>query len=289
MAQYAWASPYWQKPIRIDIIQRTGAPKARHPFLHYPWYDEDSGGGIACGVLAWPNLQSILGVLKRQHVEDPIQYARYLLGATGQGANPVRRRPPAPLPLLELIFLDTEDDIRVWLLANPGKDPLDLLMLESRQDQGEGRDETLASASGGHLFFDRKAWDRWGQLDDIGAGDHDYDNDESRNDGSGSQDEDNVHQSHHDQDQVPPGQVNTTDRRGRDIIQGDEVGFLLFSFNILSNQISRTTRGTAVNRSVGTPHGAIIRPSETHQADVRGIHDTGIQTLGHLRRSGLES
>jgi len=138
-------------------------------------------------------------------------------------------------------------------------------------------------------FFNCKAWDWWGQWDDIGAGD-DYDDDnESLNDGSGSQDEENVDHSHHDDDRVPPGQVHTPDPCGRDIIQGDEVSFLLFSFNILSNHISRTTMGTAVNRSVGTPQGSIILPSEIHQADVPGSHDTGIQTLGHLRRSRLES
>ena len=66
--------------------------------------------------------------------------------------------------------------MRVWLPANPGKDRLDLLVLESCQDQGEGRDETPGPASGGHPFFYRKAWDRCGQLDDIGAAD-DNDND----------------------------------------------------------------------------------------------------------------
>jgi len=223
-------------------------------------------------------------VFKRQHVQDPIQYPRYLIRATGQGASALRRRRSDPLPLSELISLYTDADIRVWLLANPGKDPLDLLVLESRQEQGGGRDETPAPASPGHPFFDRKAWDRRGLWDDIGAG-HD---DDSLNDGSGSQDEDNVDHSHHDDDQVPPGQVHTPDRRGRDIVQGDQVSFLLFSFNILSNHMSRMTTGTAVNRSVGTPQGAIILPSEIHQADVPGIHDTGIQTLGHLRRSRLE-
>jgi len=93
----------------------------------------------------------------------------------------------------------------VWLVTNPGKDSLDLLVLESRQDQGEGRDEALAPASSGHRFLDRKAWARWGQWDDIGAGDTNDDNDESLNDGSGSQDEDNVDHNHHDHDRVPPG------------------------------------------------------------------------------------
>ena len=55
------------------------------------------------------------------------------------------------------MLLYTEDDIRVWLLANPGRDPLDLLVLESWQDQGEGGDKTPAQASGGHPFYNRKA------------------------------------------------------------------------------------------------------------------------------------
>jgi len=104
VAQYDGASPYCSRPIRIHIIRRTGATKAGHPFLHYPWYDEDSGGGIASGVLASPNLQSLLGVLKRQHVVDPIQYPPYLIGATGQGASALRRRRSDPLPLSELIL-----------------------------------------------------------------------------------------------------------------------------------------------------------------------------------------
>ena len=176
----------------------------------------------------------------------------------------------------------------MWLRANPGKDPLNLLVLESRKDQGEGQDENQAPASGGHPFFDGKAWDRWGQWEDIGAEDED-DDDESHNDGSCSQDVDNVDHSHPDNDRVPLPQGHTPDRHGRDIIQCDEVSFLLFSFNILSNHIFSTMMGTAVNQRVGTPQGAIILSSAIHLAHVPGIHDTGIQPLGHLRNRGLES
>ena len=190
---------------------------------------------------------------------------------------------------MEIIFLYTDDDIRVWLHANPGKDPLDLRVLELHQDQGEGRDETPAPVSSGHPFFDRKAWHQWGQGEDIGAGDdNDNDDNESLNAGSGSQDEDNVDPRHHHDDRVPPGQVHTAARRARHFIECDEVSFLLFSFNILSNHISRPTRQTAVNRSVGTPQGAIILPSEIHKPDIPRIHNTVIQTLRHLRRSWLE-
>ena len=118
-------------------------------------------------------------MLKHQHVEDPIQYPRYLIGATGLGASALRGQPSEPLPLSELIFLYNDDDIRVWLLTNPGKDPLDLLVLEARQGQEEDRDETPTPASGGHPFFDRKAWEHWGQWDAIGAGGGDDNDDDS--------------------------------------------------------------------------------------------------------------
>jgi hypothetical protein len=289
VTQYDWTSPYSPRPIRIHIIRRTGATKAGHPFLGYPWYDEDFGGGIAWGVLASPNLKCLLGVLKRQHVEDPIQYPRYLIGATGLGASALRRQPSEPLPLSELIFLYNDEDIRVWLLANPGKDPLDLLVLEARQDQGEDRPETPTPASGGHPFFDRKAWERWVESDDIGAGDGDDDDDgESLNgSGSGSQEEDNADHDHHSDENVTSGAPHAPDRRSSGIIQVDEVSvFVQHAFLctqhldriLIADHTPRMTMGTA-NRRVGTPQGVIILPPEIPQADGQLIHDTKILTL----------
>ena len=110
-------------------------------------------------------------------------------------------------------------------------------MLEARQGQGEDRDETLTPASGGHPFFDRKAWERWGQCDNIGAGggddhddigaggdDHDDNNSESLNgSGSSSQEEDNADHHHHHDENVTPGAARTSDRRSSGIIQVDEL------------------------------------------------------------------
>ena len=76
-----------------------------------------------------------------------------------QGASLLRRRPLDPLPLSELIFLYKDDDIRAWLLANPGKDLLDLLVLEARLGQDD-RDVTPAPAFGRYPFLDGKLWDR---------------------------------------------------------------------------------------------------------------------------------
>jgi len=129
------------------------------------------------------------------------------------------------------------------VLGNPGKERLDLLVLACRQDQGAGRDETPAPASCRHRLFDLKASDLWRQWDDTGYRDDD-DDDESYNNGSSSQDEDNVDHSHDDHERVQPGQGHSPDQSARDIIQGDEETFLCFSFNVLSNHISRTMTGT---------------------------------------------
>jgi len=137
-------------------------------------------------------------------------------------------------------------------------------------------------------MLNRKPWDQSGQWDDISAGDNNNNN-ERLNNGSGSQAEDNDDAIHDDDDRVPPGQVHTADRCGRDIIQEANVSSLLFSFKVLCNHIGRATMGTAVNRSVGTAPAAIILPAEIYQAPLPRIHDTGIQTLSHLRRRGLES
>jgi hypothetical protein len=58
-----------------------------------------------------------------------------------------------------MIFLNRDGDIRAWLLANIGKAPLDLLVLESRPDLGEGEAETPEPAAGRYPFFDRQVWE----------------------------------------------------------------------------------------------------------------------------------
>ena len=114
----------------------------------------------------------------------------------------------------------------MWLLTNRGKEPLDLLVQEARQGQEEDRDETPTPASGGHPFFDRKAWERWGQCDNIGAGGGDDDEDDSlslNRSGGSSQEEDNADHRHHDDENVMSGAARTPDRRSSGIIQVDEV------------------------------------------------------------------
>ena len=89
-------------------------------------------------------MQKLLVVVKAQRVEQAIETHRYLNGATGDGSCALRLSPTAPLPLPDLIFLNADDDIRAWLLANNGRHRLDLMVLESRPDLRQ--DSTPTSA-----------------------------------------------------------------------------------------------------------------------------------------------
>ena len=98
-------------------------------------------------------------MVRAQDVEEDIKCLLYLIGATGEGATRLRQYPEEPLPLSQLIFLNRDDDIRVWFLANNGHDPLDLMVLESRPEDGEDPDETPEPPHGRRPLFDREVWD----------------------------------------------------------------------------------------------------------------------------------
>jgi len=68
-------------------------------------------------------------VVRGQDVEEEINCPRYLISATGEGATKLRQDPENPRPMRQLIFLNRDDDIGAWLLANNGHDPLDLMVL----------------------------------------------------------------------------------------------------------------------------------------------------------------
>jgi len=54
---------------------------------------------------------------------------RYILGATGEGRQQLRLHPGAQLSYMDYVFIETDEDVRAWLLSNPVlDDPLDLLV-----------------------------------------------------------------------------------------------------------------------------------------------------------------
>jgi len=98
-------------------------------------------------------------LVRAQEVEEEIKCPRYLIGATREGPTRLPQDPEDPLPLRQLIFLNRDDDIRACFLANNGHDPLNLMVLVSRPEDGEDPDETPDPPDGKHPFFDREVWD----------------------------------------------------------------------------------------------------------------------------------
>ena len=95
-----------------------GSQASEHAFLNLPWYPADPGRGVVWGVLESPDMRHLLRTIKAQRVEPDVGHPRYLIGATSHGSRRLRRDLQVPLPLSELIFLNEDDDIRAWLLAN---------------------------------------------------------------------------------------------------------------------------------------------------------------------------
>jgi len=115
-----WELPFSPRAVRIYIVRGSGALAAPHPFRSDPWCERDSDRGIAWRVLARPTITHLLRVVREQDVEDEIPCPRYLSGATGEAAARLHQDPEDPLHLRKLIFLNRDDDIRVWFLTNSG-------------------------------------------------------------------------------------------------------------------------------------------------------------------------
>ena len=161
---------YSPRAIRIYIVRRTGAPQGEHAFLGHPWCQNDSNQGIALGVLEWLSLKNLLGLIKAQRAAEVIDYPLYLIGATREGSNALSVDPRAPLPLQDLIFLNKDNELGAWLLANDSKHPLDLIVLESRHEQAGDHRSTPEPVRDKHPFLHRNVWDHSGQAEDIVGG-----------------------------------------------------------------------------------------------------------------------
>jgi len=106
-------------------------------------------------------------VVREQDLEDKIRCPRYLIPATGESAARLSQDPEDPLSLRQLIFLNRDDDIRVWFLTNSCQDPLDLLVIESRAEDGEDLDETHKPPNGSYPFFNRDIWEESAGAEDA--------------------------------------------------------------------------------------------------------------------------
>jgi len=124
-------------------------------------------------------------------------------GATGEGAIRLRQEPKKPLPLRQLIFLHSNNDILAWFLANHGQDALDLLVVESRRKNREHRAQTPEPAKGRYPFLNRNVWE-----DAVGImqadGDEDEDQDEDEDEDEDEEEEEWLEAESEGEPQAPP-------------------------------------------------------------------------------------
>jgi len=210
------------------------------------------------------------------------------MGATAQGASTLCWRPWDPLPLSELIFLYTPDDIQVWLSVTLARILLISGCWSSAWIRERAKTKPQRQPQGDIHFSIVRPWICGGSGMTSELGTTTTTTRVSTTAAAAKMKTMSMTVTTT-MSRVLPPQVHDSDPNGGDIIHVDEVSCLFFSLNIVSNQISRRTTGRALNRRMGTPQGAIILPYKIHQADVPGIHNTGIETLGHPSRSGLES
>ena len=82
-----------------------------------------------------------------------------MIGATGEGALSQCQEPEKPLPMRQLIFLHTNNDIVAWLLPKHSQDALDLLVVKLLCDDEEDGAQTPEPAYGRYQFLNRKIWE----------------------------------------------------------------------------------------------------------------------------------
>jgi len=117
-------------------------------------------------VLATSSITHLQRVVREQDVEDEIRYPRYLIGPTGEGAARLRQDPKDPLPLHQLIFLNRDDDIRLWFLTNSRQVLLYIMVIQSRPEDGEYVDETPKPPNGRYPFFYHAIWEELAGAED---------------------------------------------------------------------------------------------------------------------------
>ena len=132
-----------------------GRPRAVRLFIHnpsrlrraeaanHPWEDLTWRGRshhlFFCEMPA-PTMDSIVKMILVNVVGIVKREPRYLIGATKKGQDALQADPEQPLGVEDLVFLRTDEHVRVWVMAAGGPDPglMDLLLVLRRFDEDSG-------------------------------------------------------------------------------------------------------------------------------------------------------
>ena len=109
------------------VLPEQGAGNAQYP-NHYQalHWRLPHVNGIRFAELDSYDIGGLSVMIQRTIQETRI---RYILGATGEGCQQLRRSPMLPISWVEYVLIDSDETARAWLLSNPVlDDPLDLLV-----------------------------------------------------------------------------------------------------------------------------------------------------------------
>jgi len=104
-------------------------------------------------------MKNLIRLVRGQPVNEEIGCPRYLIRVTSEGAVRLRQESKKPLPLRQLFFLYSNNDILAWLLAYHGQDPLNLLVVESPHKNREARAQKPEPTKGRYLFLNCNVWE----------------------------------------------------------------------------------------------------------------------------------
>jgi hypothetical protein len=116
-------------------LRRAGADN--HPWEHLTWRGR-SHHLFFCE-MSDPTMDSIVKMILANVGGIVAREPRYLIGATKKGQDALQADPEKPLGVEDLVFLRTDEHVRVWVMAAGGPDPglMDLLLVLRRRDEDE--------------------------------------------------------------------------------------------------------------------------------------------------------
>jgi hypothetical protein len=110
---------------------------ANHPWESLTWRGRNHHL-FFCEMSA-PTMDSIVKMILVNVAGIDKREPRYLIGATKKGQDALQADPEQPLGVEDLVFLRTDEHVRVWVMTAGGPDPslMDLLLVLRRFDEDE--------------------------------------------------------------------------------------------------------------------------------------------------------
>jgi len=132
-----------------------GAQRPNYRLLHWRPQNID---GVGFAVLNSYDIRALLAIKART---VPHNAVRYILGATGDGPQQLGMHPGFQLSYIVYVFIESDQDVRAWLLLNAVlEDPLDLMVYCHRPAT---RERAATPPLRGHNYLPANGIANWAQ------------------------------------------------------------------------------------------------------------------------------